>query len=324
MTPAPIILFAFKRPHEVQQTLNALRANYLAAESELYVFADGPRNEAEAAKVATTRVVLDAITGFKAVHRFYSPHNIGCAESVIAGISRVLREHPAAIIVEDDIVSSPNFLDFINQGLRQYADNPRVFSVGGYTFPFRRPEGYTDDGYFFGRTCAWGWGIWADRWFKADWDLTDWDTFGNDAAAKAAFNEGGSDRFRMLERAYTKEIDAWDIRLCYAEFRQGGVTLFPTVSKTVNIGVDSPDSTTEIVFDRYKTPLDPGTQRTFTLPNPVTVNDDYARQFRHKFSLPVRAWNKLRTLAQNLGSLFLSSRRRRDLAHLHTTWMLTK
>ncbi len=302
MTLAPIILFAYKRPHELQQTLQALQANHLASQSELYVFADGPRHPADVSKVAATRAVLDQITGFKAIHRFYSPHNIGCAESIIAGISSVLKQHPAAIVVEDDIVTSPNFLDFMNQSLQQYGANKAVFSVGGYTFPLRKPAGYTDDVYFFGRTCAWGWGIWADRWFKADWELTDFNTFINDSAAKNRFNEGGSDRVRMLERAYTKEIDAWDIRLCYAEFRQQGLTLFPTLSKTLNIGVDSPDSTTEVVYDRYRTPLDTGEQRTFQLPEQVNVNEDYARQFRHKFSRPVRVWNKLRTYARQLST----------------------
>jgi GR25 family glycosyltransferase involved in LPS biosynthesis len=302
MTLAPIILFAYKRPHELQQTLQALQANYLASESELYVFADGPRRPVDEPKVAATRAVLDQITGFKAVHRFYSPHNIGCADSIIAGISSVLKLHPAAIVVEDDIISSPNFLDFMNQSLQQYESNKAVFSIGGYTFPLRKPAGYTDDVYFFGRTCAWGWAIWADRWFKADWELTDFDAFINDTDAKNRFNEGGSDRVRMLQRAYTKDIDAWDIRLCYAEFRQQGVTVFPTLSKTLNIGVDSPDSTTEVVYDRYRTPLDTGEQRTFRLPEQVNVNESYARQFRHKFSPPVRIWNKLRTYAKQFSS----------------------
>lgn len=298
MKLAPIILFAYKRPHELQQTIQALQANHLAAQSELYVFADGPRRPADEPKVAATRAVLDQISGFKAIYRHYSPHNIGCADSIIAGISSVLKQHPAAIVIEDDIITSPNFLDFMNQSLQKYATNQTVFSVGGYTFPLRKPADYKHDVYFFGRTCAWGWGIWADRWFKADWALTDFNTFINDSAAKRRFNEGGSDRVRMLQRAYTKEIDAWDIRLCYAEFRQQGVTLFPTLSKTLNIGVDSPDSTTEVVYDRYKTPLDSGEQRTFILPETVTVDDDYARQFRQKFSRPVRVWNKLRTYAK--------------------------
>lgn len=302
MTLAPIILFAYKRPHELQQTIQALRANHLAAQSELYVFADGPRYPADEPKVAATRAVLDQIRGFKAVHRIDSPHNIGCADSIIAGITSVLKQHQSAIVVEDDIVTSPNFLDFMNQCLRQYAANHAVFSVGGYTFPLRKPTGYTDDVYFFGRTCAWGWGIWADRWLKADWELTDFTTFINDTAAKQRFNQGGSDRVRMLQRAYTKDIDAWDIRLCYAEFQQQGVTVFPTLSKTLNIGVDSPDSTTEVVYDRYRTPLDSGQDRKFLLPDLVSVNNDYARQFRYKFSRPVRVWNKLRTYVNQLSS----------------------
>lgn len=291
----PVILFAYKRPHELQQTITALQANHLAAQTDLYVFVDGPRQPADVPKVEAVRAVADQITGFRTVYRTYSPHNIGCANSVIAGIGSVLKNHPAAIVLEDDIVTSPNFLDYMNQCLEQYATVREVFSVGGYTFPFPKPNDYTDDVYFFGRHCAWGWGIWADRWQQIDWELTDFDTFINDPAARRAFNASGSDRVRMLQRTKHKTIDAWDIRLCYAEFKAGGVTVYPTLSKTNNIGVDSIDSTTEVVYNRYKTPLDSGEQRVFQLPANVQLNAAYSRRFRRKFSVPVRAWNKLRT-----------------------------
>jgi hypothetical protein len=300
--PAPIVLFAYKRAAELSQTLAALKANHLAAETELYVFVDGPRRPADAPKVAAVHTLLDALTGFKAIHRQYSPTNIGCADSIIGGVTRVLQQHPAVIVLEDDIVTSPNFLDYMNQCLDRYADVREVFSVGGYTFPFARPRNHADDVYFFPRTCAWGWGIWADRWQLADWSLADFDAFMADPVARRRFNEGGSDRVRMLERTKAVEIDAWDIRLCYSEFRQNGVTVYPTLSKTLNIGVSSPDSTTEVVYDRYQTPLDPGQQRTFTLPDRVTVNPGYARQFRRKFSVPVRILNKLRTYAMSAKS----------------------
>ncbi|GAB2544760.1 glycosyltransferase family A protein [Spirosoma aerophilum] len=296
----PIILFAFKRAHELKQTLSALKANYLAAESDLYVFVDGPRYETEAEKVKAVQHLVNDITGFKSVHRMYSDHNIGCANSIIAGVTKVLAQYPAVIVLEDDVVTTPNFLDFMNQALDQYADIPDVFSVGGYTFPFRKPEGYTADGYFFQRTCAWGWGIWANRWQGVDWALTGFDGFMKDPVARKKFNQGGSDRVRMLERAQKREIDAWDIRLCYHEFTVGGYTLYPTVSKTINIGVDSPDSTTEVIYDRYKPVLDEGQQRLFSLPDQVQPQADYNRWFRRKFSVPVRAWNKLFTYGNQL------------------------
>ena len=300
--PAPIVLFAYKRADELRQTLTALQANYLAPQSELYVFVDGPRPDGpragradEVTKVGAVRAVLDQLMGFRSIHRVYSEHNIGCANSIIAGVSAVLQNHSSVIVLEDDIVTSPNFLDYMNQCLVQYADRPKVFSIGGYTFPFPRPADYEADVYFFGRTCAWGWGIWADRWQRTDWDLSDFDQFMRDAAARRAFNADGQDRVRMLRRAKTKAIDAWDIRLCYAEFKAQGLTAYPTVSKTINIGVDSVDSTTEIVYDRYKTVLDAGRQRRFHLPERIEADARYARRFRRKFSVPVRAWNKLRT-----------------------------
>ncbi|RYC69701.1 glycosyltransferase family protein [Spirosoma sordidisoli] len=308
--PAPIILFAYKRAHELQRTLTALQANHLAPASDLYVFVDGPRLDGprldgprldgprrtdEAAKVMAVRALLDGLSGFRTIHRVYSDHNKGCANSIIAGVTEVLRKYPSAIVLEDDIVTSPNFLDYMNQCLTQYADTPSVFSVGGYTFPFRQPADYTDDVYFFGRTCAWGWGIWADRWHRVDWELTDFDAFMADRRARQAFNAGGTDRVRMLRRAYTKAIDAWDIRLCYSEFKEKGLTVYPTVSKTLNIGVDSIDSTTEVIFDRYKTPLDAGQQRYFRLPDRAVPNWFYTRQFQRKFSIPVRILNKIRT-----------------------------
>ncbi|MVM33716.1 glycosyltransferase [Spirosoma sp. HMF4905] len=295
--PVPIVLFAFKRANELEQTLTALQANYLAEESDLYVFVDGPRPQQvdEVAKVEAVRAVLDKLTGFRTIHRVYRETNKGCANSIIEGVTTVLQTHPSVIVLEDDIVTSPNFLNYMNQCLEQYAETPKVFSIGGYTFPFPRPEGYQSDVYFFGRTCAWGWGIWADRWQRVDWELSDFDTFITDESACQAFNEDGQDRVRMLTRAKTKEIDAWDIRLCYSEFKEGGVTVYPTVSKTINIGIDSVDSTTEVVYNRYKTVLDRSSFRRFHLPEEVSVHPEYARRFRRKFSKSVRAWNKLKT-----------------------------
>ncbi|GAB3893332.1 glycosyltransferase family protein [Spirosoma agri] len=293
--PAPVILFAFKRAHELQRTLAALQANYLAAQTELYVFVDGPRYAHEVGKVEAVRAVVDTIRGFKTIHRFYSRSNIGCADSIIAGVTQILQHHSTVIVLEDDIVTTPNFLNFMNQCLGHYAGVPNVFSIGGYTFPFRQPDDYAVDGYFFPRTCAWGWAIWADRWQGVDWALTDFDDFMADPIARRQFNAGGSDRVRMLQRAKSREIDAWDIRLCYSAFKAGGLTIYPTVSKVLNIGIDSPDSTTEIVYDRYRPVLDSGQQTQFTLPKQVQPHPTYDRRFRWKFSVPVRAWNKLLT-----------------------------
>ena len=105
--PVPVILFAFRRPDELRRTLTALRANHLAAQSDLYVFVDGPRpnHPDEPAKVAAVRDIVDGLTGFRRIYRRYQPVNRGCANSVIAGVTAVLKNHSSVIVLEDDIVT---------------------------------------------------------------------------------------------------------------------------------------------------------------------------------------------------------------------------
>jgi len=42
---APIVLFTYNRPWHTMQTVEALKKNELAQESELFIFSDGWKNE---------------------------------------------------------------------------------------------------------------------------------------------------------------------------------------------------------------------------------------------------------------------------------------
>lgn len=44
---APIILFVYNRPAHTRKTLEALRGANLSAQSHLYIFADGPKDNAD-------------------------------------------------------------------------------------------------------------------------------------------------------------------------------------------------------------------------------------------------------------------------------------
>lgn len=293
---APVLLFAYKRPLETKKTLEALQANYLASESDLYIFVDAPKRPADAQKVAEVHALLDAATGFRSIHRDYATTNIGCADSIIRGISQVLSQFPAAIIVEDDIVTSPNFLDYMNQCLRQYKDNPNVYSISGYTMPFDRPVDYAWDTYFIPRHSPWGWATWTDRWQSIDWNMTDYPAFEKDRRQQKAFMQGGSDLVGMLRDQMEGRSDAWDIRFCYNRFKANGLSVYPTVSKVQNIGFGE-EATHTNIYNRYKTPLDPGTQRAFTLAGRVETTPHYHRATLQRYSVATRIYNKLKTYA---------------------------
>ena len=296
---APVILFAFKRPNELKATIEALQANYLAPESDLYVFVDAPKpekQEADGPKVEEVHKLLDAVTGFKSIYRDYATSNIGCADSIIRGISYVLERHPSAIIVEDDLITSPNFLDYMNQCLRKYESNRKVYSVAGYTFPFERPAGYQFDSYFVPRHSPWGWATWSDRWQAIDWTIADYDKFSKDSLRQKAFMQGGSDLVGMLRSQMEGKIDAWDIRFCYNRFKANALTVYPAVSKVQNIGFGK-EATHTNIFNRYRTELDSGTEREFQLPDVVETTDYYHRQTLRRYSIPTRIYNKLKTYA---------------------------
>ncbi|MCC5612746.1 hypothetical protein LC612_40170, partial [Nostoc sp. CHAB 5834] len=249
---APIVLFAYRRPDEFQRTLAALQANHLASDSELYVYVDGPRHPFDLPKVNEVRQIVDGITGFRAVYSHYAERNWGLANSIIKGVSNVVKQHGRAIVLEDDLLTSRNFLDYMNQALDHYQDQPAVFSLAGYTFPFKQPTDYKADGYLYPRTGSWGWATWADRWQTADWHLADYDVFLADKKRIHQFNFYGSDRLRMLRRWKDGEVDSWAIRWCYAQAKVNGLTLFPTRSKIENIGF-SLNSTHTNGYNRFKT-----------------------------------------------------------------------
>ena len=116
----PICLFAFNRPEKLSECIDALLKNTDCEFFELYVFCDGPRTDDEYEIVARVRSIANNIIGFKRVHVFEADSNMGLANSVIHGLDFVLKVHSGVIVLEDDIVVSPKFLEFINSALNLY------------------------------------------------------------------------------------------------------------------------------------------------------------------------------------------------------------
>src|ERR1700733_8290783 len=120
MLLAPIVLFTYNRPWHVRQTVGALQKNDLAAQSELIIFSDGPKNEEACVQVEEVRKYLKTITGFKGVQIYEQKENQGLANNIIDGVTRIANEHGCVIVLEDDLVTSPFFLRYMNDALLTY------------------------------------------------------------------------------------------------------------------------------------------------------------------------------------------------------------
>lgn len=227
MEKTPIILFAYIRLDTLQKTVLALQNNYLATQSDLFVFVDGPKNEEQKQKQKLLIEFLQSIDGFKSVHIEYSEVNKGLDPSIIAGVSSVIDKYGRAIVLEDDIVTTPNFLDYMNQALKTYESNKKVMSVSGFGLEVLKPKDYIADVYLFGRSTSWGWATWKDRWDSVDWNISDWNQFKTDKKEIQRFKEtGGSDMFSMLESCMDGG-GMWDIRFCYNMFKQNRYSVIP-------------------------------------------------------------------------------------------------
>ncbi|MDR3188983.1 MAG: glycosyltransferase [Prevotellaceae bacterium] len=231
---APIVLFVYNRPHHTQRTVEALKNNALAKESELFIFSDAAKNEAAVAAVHEVREYISRISGFRKVHIIERPENMGCDPSIVDGVSRVISEYKKVIEVEDDIVTTPLFLEYLNKALNIFEHDERIWSISGYTPPITIPASYVDDICLSIRPVSWGFGTWKNRWDVVDWTKTGIEEVFHNAQARKSFLEAGEDILSTL----IKHPEVYDIAIYYHMRRQHKYSVQPVVSLLQNIGTD--------------------------------------------------------------------------------------
>lgn len=186
---APVVLFCYKRPEVLKQTVETLKRNYLAKDSELFIFSDGPKKDEDVPAVESVRDYLKTISGFKNIVIREAAENKGLANSIVQGVTAIINKHTKAIVLEDDLVTSPNFLDYMNKGLNFFHNNAKIFSITGFSIPMK---GLNENSiYFTQRANSCGWGTWKDRWNGIDWEVKDYDDLMKDRLARKAFNRMG-------------------------------------------------------------------------------------------------------------------------------------
>ncbi len=236
MPLAPIALFVYNRPEHARRTIESLKANDLASESQLIVFSDGPRNAEARVKVQEVRELIRGVNGFRSVTIHESPENRGLAKAIVGGVTEVCQEHGRIIVLEDDMVTSPWFLRYMNDALSEYELDERVISVHGHTFPVdeQLPETF----FLRGADC-WGWGTWRRGWALFDRDGIKLLTELRLQKITRQFDlDGAYPYMQMLESQIAKKTDSWAILWHAGAYLANRLTLYPGRSLVRNIGND--------------------------------------------------------------------------------------
>lgn len=232
---APIALFAYNRPTHLKKTLSALVSNTLAKESELYIFCDnGP--ESELKNINQVRKIATNVKGFKRVIIKFSEDNKGLAESIRDGVNEIISIYKKIIVLEDDLLTSPLFLEYMNKGLNEFENHNEIGAIQGFIYKLdNAPESFCLKWF-----SSWGWATWQNTWEKVNFD----GEFLYDALKRKNkihdFNIKGAKSFsRILKNQVKGNNDSWAIRMYASLFLENKLSVYPQASYVQHIGFDS-------------------------------------------------------------------------------------
>lgn len=236
MTTAPVLLFVYNRPLHTRQTIEALKKNTLASESVLYIYSDAPRSDADVENVKKVREVIHATNGFKQVNIIEREHNWGLARNIIDGVTSMVNQHGRVIVLEDDLLTAPYFLQYMNDALETYHDEPRVGHI--YACDYTQNEALPDT-YLIKWTGSWGWATWDRAWkyFNPDGQYL-LDELKRRKLTRT-FDFNGTYRYtRMLQQQVEGKNNSWAIRWNASLFLNDILSLNVGKSLVRNIGFD--------------------------------------------------------------------------------------
>ena len=233
-TYAPIALFTYNRADHTQRAVESLLQNAEAKDSDLFIFSDGAKNEKAIKGVEDNRKYIHNVIGFKSVTIVEREKNWGLANSLIAGITDVISKYCRVIVVEDDLILSPYFLKFMNEGLEKYKDDDRVSSISGF---IPNVEEKLPETFFLRFFHCWGWATWDRAWSLLNNDV-------RYLLRKLRFKsndfslDGSMGSYGILYCHKLGLVDSWYIRLYASFYLKGKLTLYPGKPMVENGGLD--------------------------------------------------------------------------------------
>ena len=234
-----LVVFSYNRPDHLKNCLNSVlsSSNINLSEITKYIFIDGPKNDLDNINVLKCSNIASE---FKLLNNFkveIRESNIGLAKSIICGVTEVLNENDAVIVIEDDLILSPEFLRFMVEGLNNYHNVNRIGSITGFNEISFGHENYFNT-YTNLRHCSWGWGTWKSVWELIDWNVSEEENRLKRWVMRKSFSKAGKDLPNMLSRQLAGLSDSWSIIFDFNCFKLKLWSVAPRINLVSNVGFD--------------------------------------------------------------------------------------
>lgn len=242
MELAPIVLFVYNRPWHTKQTLEALMRNDYADQSTLFIYCDGAKENASEellSRVKEVRTIIREKNWCKEVVIIEQKDNLGLADSIINGVTEIVNKYGKIIVLEDDIVTSVNFINYMNTALQRYENEFIVKQISAYAFDLECEK--KNSAYFIPLTTTWGWATWKRVWVEINFNSQDYLELKSNNKLRKQFNLDDSYNYSsmLITQMESKRISSWGIRFWWNVFKNKGLVLHPDYSLVQNIGFDN-------------------------------------------------------------------------------------
>jgi hypothetical protein len=294
MEIAPVALFSFKRPLHTKATMEALLANNFSVQTKIYIFIDGLNSNASKEDAVNHSEVVSFINSFQwpcEKEVFVNKENKGLAASIVEGVSYVLEKHNRVIVLEDDLVTSPYFLEYMNDALKKYVNDQEVACISGYVYPLKKKF---DSAFFVKGADCWGWATWQEKW-KSIFDDNPEKLLEKLSNRKLSREFNFNDSYpyvSMLKDRVNGKNQSWAVLWYASAFLQNKLCLYPPVSLVHNIGNDGSGTHTNFFTDRFDSDYESAYKP--ILPDEITENKygriEFETFFRNLTSMKKTSW----------------------------------
>ena len=236
MSYAPILLFVYNRPEHTRRCIESLLKNSLASESNLFIYADGVKDSTQQEAVNEVRNYIRSIQGFKQITLMERSENWGLARNIINGVTTQVNRYGKVIVLEDDLVVAPYFLQFMNDALEVYKNEPRVGHIQACDFT---QDSSLPATFLIKWTGSWGWATWDRAWKHFNPNGNELLQELEERKLTHVFDFNGKYGFtRMLRRQIEGKNNSWAIRWNASLFLKDILSLNVGRSLVQNEGFD--------------------------------------------------------------------------------------
>lgn len=240
MKLAPIVLFCYNRPHHTLKTLESLRNNDLAEESELFIYCDGAKQNSSPEQLEQIRLVRKIVKEQQwcgKVNVYESETNNTHPVNLVKRVTEKVNEYGRIIVLEDDLVLGRGFLKYMNEALEMYENEDSVMYISGYLPPVMKKN--LPETFFVQNFSNWGWATWKRAWAHFIPDARDIMAVINTPEQIKRFNmDGGINHYKLLQKCVEGPWKYWDVRWFGSVVVRDGLILHPKKSLVRNIGHD--------------------------------------------------------------------------------------